>query len=316
MNIVVTDGYALNSGDLTWNGVEQFGKLTIWERTSADAIVERCKEATIVVTNKTPFRRETIAALPLLKCLCVTATGYNVIDTVAAKEKGIVVCNVPGYGTPSVAQHVLALLLELTNAVGQHSRSVKSGEWNKDKGWCYTLRPIVELSGKTMGIIGFGNIGQQVGRIAAAFGMKVIFFNPSKKQISVGEQKSLEEVFAQSDVVSLHCPLTPETDGLVNGTLLHAMKRTAYLINTARGPLINEADLAEALNKNVIAGAALDVLSTEPPTDAHLQLIDAKNCIITPHNAWMSREARERMMRITEQNIEAFLQGHPVNRVA
>lgn len=315
MNIVVTDGFTLNSGDLSWDGIAQFGELEIHDRTTVEQVVERCRGAEIVVSNKTPFNRDTIFALPKLKCICVLATGYNVIDTNAATERGIVVCNVPGYGTASVAQHVFALLLELTNAVGLHNHSVRQGRWNKNPDWCYTLKPIVELSGKTMGIVGYGNIGQQVGRIADAFGMKVIYFNPSNKQASIGEQKSVETVFAESDVVSLHCPLTPENKGMVNKSLLAKMKPTSYLINTARGPLVNEDDLAEALNEGVIAGAALDVLSIEPPTNAHLKLINAKNCIITPHNAWMSREARERVMKITEKNIAAFLEGNPINKV-
>ena len=315
MKIVVTDGYTLTSGDLSWDKIARYGQLAVYDRTAINQIKERCSEAAIVITNKTPFSRETISALPNLKCIAVTATGYNVIDTKAASEKGIVVCNVPGYGTASVAQHVFALLLELTNAVGQHSASVRAGDWNQAADWCYTLQPVVELSGKTMGLVGYGNIGQQVGRMAAAFEMKVIYFNPSARQTAVGEQVSLETVFTQSDVVSLHCPLTAENRGMINKALLQTMKPTAYLINTARGPLINEEDLAYALNEGVIAGAALDVLSVEPPTDAQLPLITAKNCIITPHNAWMSREARQRMMNMTEKNIEAFLQGAPINRV-
>lgn len=316
MNIVVTDGFTLNGGDLNWNGITKFGNIKIYDRTSAAAIIERCAEANLVVTNKTPFNKETVLALPMLQCICVTATGYNVIDTTAAKEKGIVVCNVPGYGTASVAQHVFALLLELTNAVGQHSQSVRQEDWNKNKDWCYTLQPIVELSGKTMGIVGFGNIGRQVAEIAGAFGMQIIYFNPSPKTSTLGKQKSLEKVFTESDVVSLHCPLTPENKGFVDQMMLQKMRPTAYLINTARGPLVNEEDLALALNEGVIAGAALDVLSVEPPTDLHLMLLKAKNCIVTPHNAWMSREARERIMHTTEKNIEAFVKGKPINRVA
>jgi glycerate dehydrogenase len=315
MNIVVTDGFTLNSGDLGWDGIAQFGKLAIHDRTPTHLIEERCKDADIIVSNKTPFSKETLAALPILKCIAVTATGFNVIDTKAAAERSIVVCNVPGYGTASVAQHVFALLLELTNAVGLHSQSVRGGDWNRNPDWCYTLKPIVELNGKTMGIVGYGHIGQQVGGIADAFGMKVIYFNPSPKQAAIGEQKPLEAVFEESDVVSLHCPLTPENKGMVNSALLKKMKPTSYLINTARGPLINEEDLADALNENIIVGAAVDVLSTEPPTDAHLKLIHAKNCIITPHNAWMSREARQRLMDATVQNIAAFLSGRPLNKV-
>lgn len=315
MNIVVTDGYTLNSGDLSWDGLAKLGGLQLYDRTPQQQIAERCRDAAIIVTNKTPFSRETLLQLPNVKCICVTATGYNVIDTEAATEKGIVVCNVPGYGTQSVAQHVFALLLELTNAVGRHHVSVQRGDWHRSADWCYTVQPVMELSGKTFGVVGYGNIGQAVGRIAAALGMRVIYFNPSKKQTIIGEPRSLETVFAESDVVSLHCPLTPENKGMVNKTLLQKMKPSAFLLNTARGPLINEEDLANALNSGVIAGAALDVLSTEPPTEKQTELINARNCIVTPHIAWMSREARQRVMRTTENNIRGFLQGEPINKV-
>jgi glycerate dehydrogenase len=245
----------------------------------------------------------------------VLATGFNIVDTTVAKERGVVVCNVPGYGTASVAQHVFALLLELTNAVGLHSRSVREGGWQASADWCYTMQPVMELKHKTIGIVGFGNIGQQVARIAAAFGMQVIYYNHREKNSDMGRQVPLETLFQQSDVVTLHCPLTPENRHKVNSSLLHQMKRTAFLINTARGPLINEEDLAAALNSGVIAGAALDVLEAEPPTSKQVPLIQASNCIVTPHNAWMSREARERMMQSTAKNIEAFLSGKPINRV-
>ena len=315
MNIVVTDGYTLNSGDLSWDSLAQFGTLQLYDRTPPPLIVERCRDAAIIVTNKTPLSRETLSQLPNAKCICVTATGYNVIDTDAATENGIVVCNVPGYGTLSVAQHVFALLLELTNAVGRHHVSVQRGDWHRSADWCYTVQPVMELSGKTFGIVGYGNIGQAVGRIAAAFDMRVIYFSPSEKQTTAGEPRSLEAVFAESDVVSLHCPLTPTNKGMVNKTLLQKMKPSAFLLNTARGPLIKEEDLANALNSGVIAGAALDVLSTEPPVENQTALLHARNCIVTPHIAWMSREARQRIMRITENNIRAFLQGVPINQV-
>lgn len=314
MNIVVTDGFTLNSGDLSWQGISRLGLLTVYDRTDAALIEERCKDAEIILTNKVPFTHATLSLLPNLKCISVLATGYNVIDTEAASEKGIVVCNVPGYGTYSVAQHVFALLLELTNGVGLHGNSVKQGGWQQSADWCYTMQAITELNGKTMGIIGFGHIGQQVARIADAFHMKVIYYNPRFKDASIGKQKDLEEVFAESDVVSLHCPLQADNKEFVNKERLHQMKRTAFLINTARGQLIKENDLAAALNSGMIAGAALDVLSAEPPPPDH-PLIKANNCIVTPHNAWMSREARQRVMDITEKNIEAFLRGQPVNRV-
>jgi glycerate dehydrogenase len=243
------------------------------------------------------------------------ATGYNVIDVAAAKEKGIVVCNLPGYSTASVAQHVFALLLELTNAVGLHSLSVKEGGWQRSADWAYTLQPTIELSGKTIGIVGFGNIGQQVARIAAAFNMKVIYFNPREKVSAVGTQTSLDTLFREGDVITLHCPLTEENRGMVNRELLQCMKSSAFLINTARGPLIDEEALAMALNDGLLAGAALDVLSTEPPTEKQLSLVRAKNCLITPHQAWMTKEARLRVINMSKQNIEAFLSGAPINRV-
>jgi glycerate dehydrogenase len=315
MTIVVTDGYTLNSGDLSWDAVNKLGELTVYDRTRPDEIVERCIHADIILTNKTPFTHQTLAALPKLKMISVLATGYNVIDTIAAKENNIVVCNVPGYGTASVAQHVFALLLELTNAVGKHADSTKNGGWQQAPDWCYTLQPIAELSGKTIGIIGFGSIGQQVARIAAAFDMQVIFYNPRKKSSEIGRQVSLDDVFTTSDVVTLHCPLTEESKDLVNAGSLRKMKPSAFLINTARGPLIAEDDLVQALNNGVIAGAALDVLCQEPPGEQQEEVLAARNCLATPHNAWMSLEARSRMMKTTVLNIEGFLQGNPVNRI-
>ena len=315
MQIVITDGYTLNSGDLSWESIAVIGQLIVHDRTPASLIVERCKEADIILTNKVPFNRDTLNALPKLKCISVLATGYNLIDTAAAKEKGIIVSNVPGYGTASVAQHVFALLLELTNAVGLHVDSTRKGEWQRSPDWSYTKQSIIELSGKTLGIIGMGNIGEQVARIASAFDMPVLFFNPSKKENKYGKQVALETVFRESDIISLHAPLKPENQQFVNKALIEQMKKTAFLVNTARGGLINEADLADALNNNRIAGAALDVLSTEPPSDDN-PLLKASNCIITPHNAWMSREARQRILDATERNLKAFVAGSPVNLVS
>jgi glycerate dehydrogenase len=314
MNIIVTDGFTVNSGDLSWDGIAALGKLTVYDRTPPGLVEERCKNADIVLTNKVAFTGNVMPRLPALKCISVLATGYNLIDTAAAKKQGIVVCNVPGYGTASVAQHVFALLLELTNAIGLHAESVRKGQWEKSADWCYTVQPIKELSGKTMGIIGFGNIGQQVARIAAAFDMRVIFYNPRNKNSDVAEQRSLQDVFSESDIISLHAPLKPENHQLVNKVLLALMKQSALLINTARGPLINETDLATALNENRLAAAALDVLSVEPPVEGN-PLLKAKNCIITPHNAWMSREARQRVLTITEKNIKGFMNGQPLNAV-
>lgn len=314
MNIVVTDGYTLNAGDLSWESIAGLGALTVYDRTPAALIEERCKEADIVVSNKVPFSSDILSQLPQLKCIAVSATGFNIIDTSAAKKRGIVVCNVPAYCTASVSQHVFALLLELTNHVCLNSTSTRQGKWQQSADWCYTEKPIIELSEKTFGIIGFGNIGAQTARIAKAFGMKVIYYNPTQKESDIAEAKSLVSVFKESDAVSLHCPLKPDNAEFVNKELLKAMKPTAFLINTARGQLIQEADLTDALNKGVIAGAALDALSVEPPSENN-PLLSAKNCIITPHNAWMSREARQRIMDVTKANIEAFLNGTPVNVV-
>jgi glycerate dehydrogenase len=314
MNIVVTDGYTLNSGDLSWDALDALGNLTVYDRTAPGEILERCKGAQIILTNKVPLDGNTIAQLPLLKYISVLATGYNLIDTTAAKESKIAVSNVPGYGTASVAQHVFALLLELTNAVGLHMQSTRQGEWQRSADWGYTKKSIIELAGKTIGIIGFGNIGQKVAAIANSFDMRVMYYNPGKKESSLGQQQDLESVFRESDVVSLHCPLKPENHQFVNTALLKQMKPTAFLINTARGGLIQEAELATALNNHIIGGAALDVLSTEPPSDSN-PLLAAVNCIITPHNAWMSREARQRILSVTENNIRAFMEGKPVNLV-
>ncbi len=314
IQIVVTDGYTLNSGDLSWQSLANLGELTVYDRTPVEEIVTRCQEADIVLTNKVPFSGATLSQLPRLRCISVLATGYNVIDTVAAKAQGVVVCNVPGYGTASVAQHTFALILELSNGVGRNSASVRAGNWQRASDWCYTEQPIVELAGKTLGIVGMGSIGQQVAQIATAFGMEVVYFNPSEKPGVAGSSRSLTELFATSDFISLHCPLKADNTGFVDKDLLRQMKPTACLVNTSRGPLIHEADLATALNEGWIAGAALDVLSTEPPSE-HNPLLQAQNCIITPHNAWMSREARQRIMEITAKNIEAFLAGTPQHQV-
>jgi glycerate dehydrogenase len=314
MQIVITDGYTLNAGDLDWGPLKTFGELKIYDRTAEEQITERCKTAEIILTNKVPFQKKTIEQLPHLKLISVLATGYNVIDIKTAKEKNITVCNVPAYGTASVAQHTIALLLELSNHVGIHTASVKNGDWEKCADWCYTKAPVIEWAGKTMGIIGLGNIGRQVALIAAALGMKIIYNSSKNKGSSAGIFTDLKTLFAESDVISLHCPLKPDNAGFVNKNLLHLMKKTSFLINTARGQLINEQDLADALNNNGIAGAALDVLSKEPPASDN-PLLKAKNCLITPHHAWMSREARLRILDTTVKNIEAYLKGAPVNIV-
>jgi glycerate dehydrogenase len=314
MNIVVIDGHTLNPGDLSWEKIAALGNLTIYDRTAPAETAERCRGAEIVITNKAPLTAATLEQLPKLKMIAVTATGYNIIDTVAARKKDIIVSNVPAYGTASVAQHAFSLILELTNHIGANSASVAAGQWQKAPDWCYTVAPVRELEGKTMGIIGYGNIGQRMSIIAQAFGMKVLYYSPGDKPWTPDERADLPTLFACSDVISLHAPLTADNEKFVNKGLLSKMKSTAIIINTARGPLIDEQDLAEALNAGKIAGAGLDVLSVEPPTDAN-PLLKAKNCLITPHMSWISREARERIMEMTVANIAAFLDGSVINRV-
>jgi len=314
--IVVLDGYTLNPGDLSWQALKALGDVVIFERSSRAETLERAQDADIILTNKTIIDAEILEQLPKLRCICVLATGFNNINTEAASANSIPVCNVAGYSTTAVAQHVFALLLELTNRVGDHDQDVQAGGWAKNRDFSYTLSPIPELAGKTMGIYGFGRIGQQVAKIALAFGMKVLakHKHPKRDAMPGVEFVDIKTLFAQSDVVTLHAPLTDKNAGVVNNDLLAGMKSTAYLINTARGGLINEPDLKEALEKNVIAGAALDVLSQEPPRNDH-PLIGLHNCIITPHIAWASVEARQRLMDETIKNVEAFLNGKPRNVV-
>lgn len=310
MNIVVLDGYTLNPGDLGWDELRKLGSCVIHDRTPAAEIVPRSADAEMVITNKVPFSRETIQALPRLRYIGVTATGYNIVDTAAARERGVTVTNVPSYGTRSVAQHALALLLELTQHAGQHSQSARAGGWARSPDWCYWERPLVELDGLTMGVVGFGRIGSAVGELAQAFGMKVIAtVSPRAKvpphNVSIVD---LDHLFTTSDVVSLHCPLTPQTTHLVNAARLALMKPTAFLLNTSRGPLIDEVALAAALNSGRLAGAGLDVLSAEPPS-ADNPVLTAKNCIVTPHIAWATRAARARLLRVAVENVKAFLDG-------
>jgi glycerate dehydrogenase len=311
--IVITDGFTLNPGDLTWDKFRKLGEVTVYDRTLPEQVIERCASANVIVTNKTIINSETIASASDLKAIAITATGYNNVDVKKATERGIPVCNVPGYGTDSVAQHTFALLLELTNQVGKNSASVANGEWSTSVDWCYVKKPIVELAGKTLGIVGYGRIGQKVAAIAAAFGMNVIYFTPSAKK-GHGEMVSLEDVFSKSDFISLHLPLQPGNASFVNQELISLMKPSAFLINTSRGQLIHEQDLAVALKSREIAGAALDVLSSEPPQPDH-PLIGLPNCIITPHNAWLSVEARERIMQATFNNVKLALEGKPQNVV-
>jgi glycerate dehydrogenase len=316
MNIVVLDGYTLNPGDLAWDGLKQLGSCVIHERTPAPEIVDRARDAEIVLTNKTVLNRDTILALPKLKYIGVLATGYNVVDTVAAKERGIPVTNVPNYGTPSVAQHTFALLLEVTQHAGHHADTVRAGEWTRSPDFCYWDFPLIELHGLTFGIIGFGKIGRAVAKLADAFGMKVLVHNRSRpKDLPANfEFVSLDDLLTRSDVVSLHCPLTADNKQFINAERLARMKPTAFLLNTSRGPLLDEQAVADALNKERIAGAGLDVLSAEPPK-ADNPLLSAKNCIVTPHIAWATRAARARLMNVAVANIRDFQTGQPRNVV-
>lgn len=317
MNIVVLDGYTLNPGDISWEGIEKLGDITIYDRTPVDKVIERSAGAEVIFTNKTPVSEEAINELTSLKFIGVLATGYNIVNTEAAKAKGVIVSNVPGYGTNSVVQMTIALLLELCLRVQRHSDAVMEGKWARSSDWCFWDYPLVELSGKTMGIIGFGRIGRQVGDVATAFGMNIV--GNSRHWTDQSQRKNFRwaevpELLAQSDVVSIHCPLFPETKGLVNKESLMTMKKTAFLLNTSRGPIVVDEDLAEALNSEVIAGAGIDVLSVEPPS-ADNPLFKAKNCIITPHISWATKEARIRLMDITVSNLTAFINGNPVNVV-
>jgi glycerate dehydrogenase len=322
VHAVVLDGYTLNPGDLSWKRLEKTCKTTVYDRTAydlsgKDLIINRAKDAEILFINKTPLTKDILAALPKLKFIGVLATGYNVVDITAAKEQGVVVTNIPAYGTEAVAQMTFALLLELCHHVGKHSEAVKNGEWSNNIEWCFWNYPLIELSGKTMGIIGFGRIGQRAAKIAEALGMKVLAY--SRAQHKELENETLhyagfDEIFQESDVISLHCPLSENTKGLINKKTIAKMKSTAFIINTARGPLIVDEDLAEALNSDRIAGAALDVVSAEP-IKIDNPLLTAKNCIITPHIAWAAQETRARLMDIAVDNLEAFLAGRPINVV-
>jgi glycerate dehydrogenase len=315
MKIVVLDGYALNPGDLSWEGIKKWGDVTIYDRTPPENILERAEGAEIIFTNKTPLSGDVINKLDSLKFIGVLATGYNIIDIEMAARKGIIVSNVPGYGTDSVVQMTFALLLELCQHVQRHSDSVMNGKWVHSPDWCFWDFPLIELSGKTMGIIGYGRIGRKVGELATAFGMNLIAAGRTMQDESFGgncKQVDLNQLLVESDVISLHCPLLEETRGMINKTSLQKMKRSAFLINTSRGPLVHERDLADALNNDIIAGAGLDVLSLEPPS-ANNPLLKAKNCIITPHIAWATKEARSRLMEITVKNLNAYISRRPIN---
>jgi glycerate dehydrogenase len=314
-NIVVLDGFTLNPGDLDWSPLKALGRCEIHDRTPLDKIVERAATAEIVLTNKAVLAREPIVQLPRLEYIGVLATGTNVVDLAAARERGIPVTNVPAYGTRAVAQATFALLLELTNHAGHHAAAVRAGRWTNNVDWCFWETPLVELDGLTMGLVGLGRIGRAVAELARAFGMKVIAYSPTARNTPTFVTRvGLDQIFRESDVVSLHCPLTPQTRELVNTERLRMMKPGALLLNTSRGPLIDEAALAKALNSGTIAGAGLDVLSVEPPPATN-PLLTARNCIITPHNAWATRAARARLLQIAIANIRAFLAGCPENVV-
>lgn len=319
MNIVILDGYTENPGDLSWDGFRAFGELTVYDRTDVRdtaEIIRRIGGAEIVFTNKTPVTREILDACPSVRMVGVLATGYNVVDTVAAREKGIPVTNIPAYGTASVGQFAIALLLELCHHIGAHDAAVKAGRWEHSADFCFWDHPLVELDQKTMGIIGFGRIGQTTGRIAKALGMRVLAYDTHETESGrlIAEYVDLDTLLRTSDVIALHCPLFPETEGLINRETIGKMKDGALLINNSRGPLIVEQDVADALNSGKLGGAAVDVVSTEPIRGDN-PLLSAKNCIITPHMSWGSREARQRIMDCAEENVRMFLSGTPVNVV-
>lgn len=317
MKIVVLDGYGLNPGDLSWKELEALGETIIYDRTYPDDLMARAHGADALITNKTELTAEHISQLPDLKYIGVLATGYNVVDINAAKKRGVVVTNIPAYSTRSVAQMVFAHLLNITQRIGYYACENRNGRWTNKPDFCYWDTPLIELDGKKMGIVGFGNIGQATASIAMALGMNVSVYT-SKPQFVLPQgirKMGLDELFSESDVVSLHCPLTPETENMVNASRLKTMKPTAILINTGRGPLVNEQDLANALNNDVIAAAGLDVLSTEPPGKNN-PLLSAKNCFITPHIAWATYEARVRLMNMAVNNLKNFIEGKPINNVA
>ncbi|MDR0891744.1 MAG: D-2-hydroxyacid dehydrogenase [Mediterranea sp.] len=316
MKIVVLDGYAANPGDLSWEGLKQLGECTIYERTAPDEVLDRAAGADVLITNKVSLDATTLEALPRLKYIGVLATGYNIVDVAAAATRGVVVTNIPSYSTPSVTQMVFAHLLNIAQQVQYHSEEVRKGRWAASREFCFWDTPLIELSGKKMGLVGLGHIGQAVARVALALGMEVCAVT-SKSALQLPREirkMELDELFAQCDVVSLHCPLTVDTRELVNARRLSLMKPTAILINTGRGPLVNEQDLADALNAGRIYAAGVDVLSTEPPR-ADNPLLTARNCYITPHIAWASSEARARLMDIAVGNVKAFMEGKPMNVV-
>lgn len=317
MNIVILDAYTTNPGDLSWDAFKEFGNITVYDYTPSELVIERCKDAEIFIDNKVVLSKEILNKLPKLKYIGMLSTGFNVIDTKAAKENGVVVCNVPTYSTSAVAQLTFALILETYNQVAVHSKAVHDGEWTNCRDFCFQKTPLIELNGKTIGLIGYGKIGSEVAKIADAFSMNILCYVPSvKPQPSYKNFKfvSLDELAEKSDIVSLHCPLTPETQGIINEEFISKMKKNAIVINTSRGPSIDEQALADAINSGRIAGAGVDVLSTEPPK-ADNPLLACEKCFITPHIAWAGYETRERLIGVVYDNLKAFLEGNPVNVV-
>lgn len=315
--MVILDGYTVNPGDNPWTELEKLGDLTVFDRTPVSKIIERCIDADIVSTNKVLFPKEIINGLPKLKFISVLATGYNTIDLEAAAKQGVIVSNVPGYSPPSVAQHVIAMLLNFSNNVSLHNTAIKNGEWSTHKDFCFWKAPLFELQGKKIGIVGFGDIGSKVAALANAFGMEVLAYAPRPKtepSYSPFKFVELDELFAESDVISLHCPLTDSNKHFVNSGLLSTMKKSGILINTARGQLINEQDLADSLHNGTIGGAALDVVEIEPILPNN-PLLKSPNTVITPHIAWATLEARSRLTKTTVENVAAFIKGAPVNVV-
>ncbi len=317
MKIVILDGGVLNPGDLSWDALSQLGEISVYDNSAAEEVVKRIGDAEIAIINKVVLGEKEFSQCPNLKFIGVTATGYNVIDLAAAKTHGVTVSNVPTYGTSTVAQFTTALMLELCNQVGLHNNDVHAGGWGKKPDFCYWLKPMLEVTGKNVGIIGYGRIGQAFGAVAQALGMNVLAYDEYRNTALENDRVryvDLDTLYAEADVISLHCLLTPKTQGMINAESLRKMKKSALLLNASRGDLVNEADLADALNNGVIAGAAVDVLSKEPPVPEN-PMLTAKNCIITPHIAWASVEARGRILATTVDNVKAFLAGQPQNRV-
>ena len=317
MKIVILDGKALNPGDLSYDSLKQFGEVTIYPRTDTEAeTIDRIGDSEIVLVNKVPITEAVLEACPNIKLICVQATGYNIIDCKACAVRGIPVTNVPAYGTAAVAQFTMALILEMCHRVGLHNHSVHQGDWAKADSFCYWLTPQMELAGKTLGIIGFGRIGQAVGKLAAAFGMKVITYNRSESEEGrkIADYVDLDTLFTQSDIISLHCPLFPETEKIINSSNIAKMKNGAMLVNTARGGLVDEEALVEALESGKLRYAAIDVVSQEPMKSDN-PLLKTRKCIITPHIAWAPVESRQRLMDCVEENIRAYLMGQPQNVV-